>query len=263
MIDKTEITFIEQAKLQGRVIWALTMREIITRFGREGLGAFWLLAEPAMFIIGVMVIFSYVETPATYSIAEYLAISYPTLLLWRNGTNRVVKSIEVNRALLHHQPIKCIDLIYSRILLEFSSATAAFTILYIIFWQIGICRKPHNLLTFILGYLLVVWFSFGFILVMTALSDLSETIERLSHIIMYLMLPFTGVFLPLFAVPMPYRDMLLWFPLIDAIEIMHHGYYGLRMQTYFDVQYTILSLSALTLAGYALTNISVRRLLSK
>ncbi len=89
--------FWHQLRIQGRVIWALTMRETITRFGREGFGTIWLVAEPAMFIVGVMVIFSHIESNATFSVAEYLAVSYPTLLFWRNGTGRVTKAIEINR----------------------------------------------------------------------------------------------------------------------------------------------------------------------
>ena len=40
MTAETDLTFGQQLRIQGRVIWALTMREVITRFGREGIGAF-------------------------------------------------------------------------------------------------------------------------------------------------------------------------------------------------------------------------------
>ena len=252
-------TLLKQARLQARVIWALTMREVITRFGREGLGAFWLLAEPAMFIVGVMTVLSNIDKGTTYSIAEYLAISYPTVLLWRNTTNRATKSLEINRALLHHRPIRPIDIIYSRILLEFSSASASFLVLYIIFTQLHICEWPHDPLTMAIGYLLVLWFSFTFVLIMAALSDLSETIERVSHIIMYLMLPFSGVFLPVTAVPSKFRDALLLFPLVDAVEYFHHGYYGPRLKSYYHLPYTIIALLSLTLFGLALIQIAIRR----
>lgn len=259
MTVDTNLTLWQQAKIQGRVIWALTMRETITRFGREGLGAFWLVAEPAMFIIGVMVIFSHIESHATYSVAEYLAVSYPTLLFWRNGTGRVTKAIEINRALLHHQPIRPIDIIYSRILLEFSGAAGAFLILYLIFVQLGICHWPADVLTMAQGYLLVIWFSFAFVLIMAALAELSETIERVSHIILYLMLPFSGVFLPLYAVPEQFREILLAFPLVDAVEYFHKGYYGDRMPTYYHLGYSIFVILAMTLFGLALINIAIRR----
>ena len=258
-VTKWQPNFWQQLRIQRRVIWALTMRETVTRFGREGLGAIWLVAEPAMFIVGVMLIFSHIESVATYSVAEYLAVSYPTLLFWRNGTNRVTKALEINRSLLHHQPIRPIDIIYSRILLEFSGAAGSFFILYLVFIQLGICTWPADVLTMAIGYLLVIWFSFAFVLIMAALAELSETIERISHIILYLMLPFSGVFIPLYAIPTEFREMLLYFPLVDVVEYFHYGYYGNRMPTYYNIGYSIIMILAMTLFGYSLTKIAVRR----
>ena len=212
-----------------------------------------------MFIVGVMVVLSAIESKTTYSVAEYLAVSYPTVLLWRNTTNRVTKSLEVNRALLHHQPIRPIDIVYSRILLEFASATGAFLVLYVIFVELNICEWPSDPLQMLLGYLLVAWFSFAFVMIMAALSDLSETIERISHIILYLMLPFSGVFLPVYAVPPKFRDLLTLFPLIDAVEYFHAGYFGRRLPTYYHIPYTCLSLLFMTLFGMTLLRLAIRR----
>jgi capsular polysaccharide transport system permease protein len=236
---------------------------MITRYGREGLGILWIIAEPAMFIVGVMVIFSAIEAPYKGStVAEYLAVSYPTILLWRNATGRVTGAIEVNRALLHHQPIRPFDIIYSRILLEFTSAAGSFLILYLIFVAIGICHWPYNVLTMVLGYLLVVWFSFGFVLIMAGLSELSETIEKTSHIILYLMLPVSGVFLPAYVIPQPLRDYVLLFPLMDCVEYFHHGYFGPAMSTYYFLSYTILANLVMTLLGLALTALTIRKVQS-
>lgn len=246
--------------MQGRVIWALTLRETVTRFGREGLGMLWFIAEPAMFVIGVMIIFSAMEGSMNGILpAEYLAVSYPTLLFWRNGTNRVVKAIDVNRALLHHQPIRPMDIIYSRILLEFGSSVAVFLVLYPIFVAVGICEWPANLLTMVLGYLMIIWFSFGFVLIIAGLAELSETIEKTSHIILYLMLPFSGVFLPAFLVPEPYRHYLLYFPLVDCVEYFHHGYFGTRMPTYYHLDYTMMVNLAITLFGLAISGVAIKR----
>ena len=110
-----------------------------------------------------------------------------------------------------------------------------------------------------LGYFLVVAFSFAFVMIMAALAELSDTIERISHIVLYLMLPFTGVFIPLFLVPPQYRQPLLYFPLIDAVEYFHHGYYGDRLPTYYHLDYTIFAIVAMLLFGYALVNIAVRK----
>lgn len=254
-------TFWYQLRLQLRVIWALMLRETVTRFGREGLGMLWMIAEPAMFVVGVMIIFSLVDSGYPYGITvpEWLAVGYPTLLFWRNGTNRVTKAIEVNRSLLYHQPIRPIDIIYSRILLEFSSAMAVFLFLFPIFIMVGICHIPANIFIMALGYMLIIWFSFGFVMIMAALAELSETIEKTSHIILYLMLPFCGVFFPTFAVPEPYRSYLLYFPLIDAVDYFHHGYFGSTVPSYYHMSYTIFALIAMTLFGLAITGVAISK----
>ncbi|MBW8073250.1 MAG: sugar ABC transporter permease [Ferrovum sp.] len=260
MTGRTQPTFWHQLAIQGRVIWALVLREMITRFGREGIGILWLLGEPAMFIIGVMTIFSQMDEARNgIPIAEYLAVSYPTLLLWRNTTGRVAKAIESNRALLHHGPIRPIDLFYSRILLEFSGAAGSFLMLYLVFVALGICHWPADVLQMILGYLMVVWFSFGFVLLMGALSELSETIDRISHIILYLMIPFSGVFAPAEIIPEKFRDAMLLFPLLDTVEMFHAGYFGERMHTYYSVPYTLMANLVMTFMGLLLTQLAIRR----
>lgn len=261
MDAKTKESFFDQLTIQLRVIWALVMRETITMYGREGLGFLWIIAEPAMFVIGVMIIFSFMENPFDgVSVAEYMAVSYPTLLFWRNGTGKVTKAIDVNRALLHHQVIRPIDVIYSRIILAFTSAAASFFVLYPILIFVGIAHFAYNWFEFSMGYLLIIWFSFDFILIMSSLAEMSETFERTSHIILYLMLPFSGVFLPLFLVPEPYRSWLLYFPLVDAVSIFHAGYFGPSFPTYFHVKYTIFVLTGLLLIGYGMTEIAIKRI---
>ncbi len=258
-VSKETVWF--QLRLQLRVIWALMLRETVTRFGREGLGMLWMIAEPAMFVVGVMIIFSFIETGYPYGIspAEYLAVSYPTLLFWRNGTGRVTGAININRALLHHQPIRPMDIIYSRILLEFSSSMAVFLFLFPIFIVVGICHVPDSILTMALGYLLIIWFSFGFVLIMAGLAELSETIEKTSHIILYLMLPISGVFIPTFLVPEPYRSYLLYFPLIDAVDYFHHGYFGSGVPSYYHISYTLFALTGMTLFGLAISGVAIKR----
>jgi len=260
MITRPKTSFWYQLGIQRRVIWALVMREMITRYGREGIGVLWLVGEPALFIVGVMVIFGSIEGARNgISMAEYLAVSYPTIILWRNTTGRVAKALEVNAALLHLNPVRPIDLYYSRIFLEFSGAIASFLILYLVFVAVGICHWPDDVLLMTFGYFMVAWFSFGFVMIMGALSEMSETIDRSSHIILYLMLPFSGIFVPAYLVPAQYRDPLLLTPLINCVEMFHAGYFGDRMHTYYSIPCTISFNLLMTFAGLVMVQIAIRR----
>lgn len=263
MTDKSRSAsaFSRGLKVQKRIIWALLLREIITRYGRENIGILWFFAEPLLFIVGIAILWSNfgIGKVSTGTIAEFSIVSYPTILLWRNTTGRVTKAIEVNKPLLHHRLIRPIDFFYSRIILEFASVTAAFLLIFICFMFLGISHVPADLFTMIVGWLLIAWFAFGFVLIMGALSELNEVIEKISHVILYFMLPVSGAFVPAYVVPVPLRDYLLLFPLVDCVEYFHHGYYGNAMKTYFNLEYTIVINLLLTLFAFALMVKAIRK----
>jgi capsular polysaccharide transport system permease protein len=45
--------FLKCLGIQLRVLHALMMRELITRYGRDNLGVLWLVGEPMIFTLGV------------------------------------------------------------------------------------------------------------------------------------------------------------------------------------------------------------------
>ena len=51
-------TLIRSFAIQRRVLYALMMREVITRFGRNNLGALWLIGEPMIFTLGIVALWT-------------------------------------------------------------------------------------------------------------------------------------------------------------------------------------------------------------
>lgn len=263
MTDKAKqaSSFLRGLEIQRRVVWALVLREIITRYGRENIGILWFFVEPLLFIIGIAVLWTlFTKNPIpTGTVAEFAIVSYPTILMWRNTTNRVMKAIEVNKPLLHHSPIRPMDFFYSRVILEFASVTASFLLIFLSFMVLGISHAPADLLTMIFGWILIAWFSFGFVIMMGALSELNEVIDKISHVILYFMLPVSGAFIPTYIIPEPLRSYLLLFPLVDSVEYFRHGYYGEAMKTYYNLEYTVVANLVLTFFALALVIKAIRR----
>lgn len=249
-------------KVQSRVIWALILREIITRYGRENIGILWFFVEPLLFIVGIAVLWTYFDsrTVSTGTVAEFAIVSYSTILLWRNTTGRVTKAIDANRPLLHHRLIRPIDFFYSRVALEFASVTASFLLIFLAFLFLDISHYPADLLSMTLGWIMIAWFSFAFVMIMGALSEMNDVIEKISHVILYFMLPISGAFVPAYIVPEPLRDYLLLFPLVDCVEYFHSGYYGDAMKTYYNLEYTIVANLIMTLFGYLLMVKAIRKM---
>src|SRR5258708_18513536 len=76
--------------IQWRVLHALLMREIITRFGRENLGVLWLVAEPMLFTLGVATLWTAagLHHGSPIPIAAFAVTGYCSALMWRNSANR-------------------------------------------------------------------------------------------------------------------------------------------------------------------------------
>ncbi len=96
--------FRENLATQWRVVGALLIREIYTRFGREGLGFGWILLEPLIFAIPVLLVWSVVRAPYEHGVAlmPFLWSGYLPLLLFRHVGARMLLFVRVNAGLLYH-----------------------------------------------------------------------------------------------------------------------------------------------------------------
>ena len=81
-------SLLRSAAIQRRVILALLMREIITRFGRRNLGVLWLVAEPMMFTMFVAALWTAIARPSRARADGSSAsrcTGYSSVLMWRNS----------------------------------------------------------------------------------------------------------------------------------------------------------------------------------
>src|SRR6266481_1537288 len=107
----TESSFIQSLTIQRRVLHALLMRELITRFGRENLGVLWLMGEPMIFTLGVATLWSIVSLrhASLIPVIAFAVTGYSSVLMWRNASNHAGGAVAQNRSLLFHRNVRVID----------------------------------------------------------------------------------------------------------------------------------------------------------
>lgn len=256
-----EKTLSRSLAIQLRVIHALLLREIITRYGRHGLGALWIMLEPMLFTLGVAGLWylARLHTVSNIPIIAFAITGYSSVLMWRNVANRCSKAIEPNLSLMYHRNVKVIDIFLSRIILEWVGATASLTVLTVFFASIGAMQWPSDLWPVIEGWLLLAWFSLGLGLIVGAISERSETFERTWHIVTYLLFPLSGAMFMVHWLPKPAQDAILWLPMVHGVEMLRHGYFGEIVTTYEDPAYFVVANLVLMLIGLLLAHETGRR----
>lgn len=239
--------------VQRRVVSALFMREILTRYGRHNIGFLWLILEPMMFTLGVATLWSLLKAVhgSSLPIVAFALSGYSSVLLWRNMPSRCVCAIEPNLSLLFHRNVRVIDIFLARILLEAVGATMSFVCLSVFFISIEWISPPEDLLQVLAAWLMIGWFGAALGLLLGALSEESEVIEKLWHPVSYLLFPLSGAAFMLDAMPSTARYYLLFLPMVNGVEFLREGYFGSKVTSHYDMAYMAMANATITILAMA------------
>jgi ABC-type polysaccharide/polyol phosphate export permease len=248
--------------IQRRVLYALLMREIITRFGRENLGVLWLVGEPMIFTLGVTTLWAAAgfNHSSAIPIVAFAVTGYSSVLMWRNGVSRSVSAIEQNKNLLYHRNVQVIDVLLTRIVLEIGGATSSFVILSLFFIFIGWMPTPVDLLQVALGWIMLAWFGTSLAFLIGAASVGSDLVERLWHPVAYLLFPMSGAAFMVEWLPTKLQEVVLLLPMVHGVEMLRQGYFGNVVRTHYDLGYMATFCLVLSLAGMYAVRVLGRRL---
>jgi len=248
--------------VQRRVLHALLMREVITRFGRENLGVLWLVGEPMIFTLGVAALWSLagLSHGSGIPIVAFAVTGYSSVLMWRNSVSRCNSAVQENKPLLFHRNVQVIDVLLTRIVIEVGGATASLVILAAFFIFIGRMQLPQDPLVVVFGWLMLAWFGASLALVLGAGSAFSPMVERLWHPASYLLFPLSGAAFMVEWLPKKFQDTVLLLPMVHGTEIVRQGWFGGVVQTHYNVGYMATCCLVLSLAGLYLVQEAGRRL---
>jgi capsular polysaccharide transport system permease protein len=258
----TRPSLLRSLAIQRRVLHALMMREIITRFGRENLGVLWLVAEPMLFTLGVTTLWTAagLHHGSPIPIVAFAVTGYSSVLMWRNSTSRANSSVAQNKALLYHRNVQVIDVMLTRIALEVGGATASFLVLSLLFIYVGWMPAPENLLEVLFGWFMLAWFGTSLALLIGAATTFSEIVDRLWHPASYLLFPLSGAAFMVEWLPTNMQKVVLLLPMVHGTEILREGYFGDVVKTHYNVGYMAACCLAMSLIGLYLVRQASRRL---
>ena len=241
--------------IQARVIYALMMREVMTRYGRDNIGFMWVFVEPMIFTVGVTGLWNVYEMSRGpgISVTALAWTGYSTVMLWRNATTHCARAVEPNLGLLHHKNVRVLDLFFSRVILEILGGTLSTLLIGVGLIGIGLIDAPADPIIMIEGWFLLMWYTFAVGVIVGALSERWEAFERLYHPTLYFYLGISGCFFMVSWLPTSLQGLAELVPTVTVTEMMRHGYAGDAVRTceqpgYFCVLCLLLTIIGLLLA---------------
>ena len=226
---------------QVRVIKALMLRELTTRFGRENIGFLWMMAEPLLFAVLVGALWRATKGPMEYGvdIVTFAVSGYIPLVLFRSTVSRAISSFTANSSLMYHRQIKILDILLVRFLIELLGHMMAYLFIALVLGAFGFFPVPYDVGFLILGWGYYALFTLAVALVVAPLSEMSELLEKVMPVTLYLMIPFSGAFYLVSALYGDLATAVLYSPPVHGMEMMRYGIFGPSIDPQYDHLYPL------------------------
>lgn len=206
-------------------IRALFLRELQTRFGQYRLGYLWILLEPLFGIGLLMLLFGAImqRTLPNIPYVVFLLNGMVPFRMFRAGISQALGVVQANKGLFSYRPVKPIDALIARNLLELFLSFSAYILFSAIFLWIGYEISFDQIPTLLFYWLLLFIFMFSSSLVFMVIGDVSKEIGKFLSVLFFVLYFLSAIIYPIAIIPAQYREYLLYNPLIHIFEPMRHA----------------------------------------
>lgn len=244
----------------ARIVGALMLREMVTRYGREGIGFLWVIGEPLLFCLGVIIMWSLIKPAYEHGVrvGAFVMTGYMCLLLLRHLIQHSLGAIEANIGLLHHRQIRIFHVYLARSAVEFLGTTAAFVFVFTILFAMRQVELPKSPLLLYWGWISLAILSFGIALFLSALAVRFAVVERVTQLFTYMLIPLSGAFFTVSVVPPAFRDDFLMVPIPSAVEMVRAGFFGEFFEAYYYPLYPSFAGLLFIVSGLLLLSTAIK-----
>ena len=213
-------------QIQLNVINALIYRELKTRVSQVRGGILGVFIEPLGVMSIFLIIFSVVRANNVSGLNTILFLGTGIVLftLFSDIAIRSSNAIEANKALFFYRPVKPIDTVIARSVVESGLYSIVFIVIILGTFLIQQDVFLNDISLLFITYLALVIFSFGVGLFLMVATFVYPTLKQLIPLAMRPLWFISGVFASLSALPQWLRPYVSWNPVLQAIEIARHSF---------------------------------------
>ena len=247
-------SFFRALAVQGRVLWALTLREIHGRHGKARLGYLWAILKT---LLGVGIFWGIRElmgakAPQGLPTGLFLLMGFLIWHIFSETVNTGLRIVQSNKALLSFPQILPLDIFLGSLITVWVTEVivAGLFLLFLHCW--GYQFRLYDPLTPLLTLLGIAFFSLGVSLVLAALAARLQFLAQIIPIVMRMLFFTSGVFFSPLQMTRRFGDAVLWNPLMNFIELMRGSFVYVTPDSSMKISYIIVFSCVVLLLGLLL-----------
>jgi capsular polysaccharide transport system permease protein len=246
--------YVEILRPRARVIAAIMLRDIRTRYGGIRWNYAVAIAWPLSHLVGMVIVFTFVNRMIPFGTNSVVFVSTGALpyVLCLYPARLSALAFMQGRQLLAFPIIQPIDVILARVVLEALSACLVATLFCLGLWAFGVDLMPQDLPTALTGVYAAIFFGISLGVFTIILSSIFGTPGYLAMILgMIVLYMSSGVYMPMYGSSEQARFWISLNPLVHLVEWVRSGYYEMYMPAELDKKYIICLASILLFGGLA------------
>ena len=223
-----------------RVLGALVLREMSTRYGKSNLGYVWAVAEPVAYVAIFSVLFGYLSRhpPIGQSFAVFFATGIMIYFFYRGVADATAMAYSHNRSLFTYPHVTLLDSILARGFLEFATrALVALIVLTGVIWFADF-DAIYDIRPLLAAPLICAATGLGVGMINCVLFNLSASYQRAFMVIMRPQMLLSGVIFIPERLPASGREIILWNPLVHMVAYFRTGFYPVYNAYTESIEYT-------------------------
>jgi capsular polysaccharide transport system permease protein len=211
--------------VQGRVIWALMLREIHTLYGDARLGYLWVIIQNTfgLAVFWALRVFMGATAPHGLSVPAFLITGF---MIWNIFTSIVLKSstaVDGNQTLLTFPQVTPVDLLLARAVVVVTTEMLVAVMLLSVSYYLGYGLNRPDWPAVLGAVFLTAGLGVGFGFILSALRIQMPALDRLVPMFFRILFFMSGIFFSLKSLPYGLGGLLNWNPVLQLIDWLRVG----------------------------------------
>jgi capsular polysaccharide transport system permease protein len=233
-------SFSRAATIQGRVIRALVLRDMLTDFGLSRLSLAWMLIKPAIGIVAifaVMVLFRSLRPPAGMSLVVFVITGFLTFQAFSTNFGGLPGVASRTRGLTMFPHVTVLDLMMSKVVVNWFT----YLCLFIGFTSLGVlfakAELPANPLAVLVAYCAVAMLGMCVGMLLAVFERFTTALDLVWRLVRRMMIFVCGVMHPGSTLPTWAIPYFSWNPVFHCLELMREAWWPAYQSPFADGEY--------------------------